>query len=58
MALYSGVIHIKIILYSRFNKEQLVTVNSSNRTSFCELFKELQILTVHSQYIFFINVCC
>ena len=27
-------------------------MNSSNRTSFCELFKELQILTVHSQCIF------
>jgi len=27
-------------------------VNSSNRTSFCGLFKELQILTAHSQYIF------
>ena len=27
-------------------------MNSSNRTSFCGLFKELQILTAHSQYIF------
>ena len=52
MALYSGVTHLKTILYSRFKKEQLVTVNSSSRTSFRELFKELQISTLHSQYIY------
>ena len=27
-------------------------MNSSSRTSFRELFKELQIFTLHSQYIF------
>ena len=53
MALYSGVIQLKIILYSRFNKRKIrVIVNSSSRTSCHELFKELQILTFHSQYIY------
>jgi hypothetical protein len=53
MALYSGVVHLKIILFSRFNEEQLeVIVNSSSRTSFHELFKELQILNLCCQYIF------
>jgi hypothetical protein len=53
MALYSGVIHLKTILYSIFiNKEQLVIVNSSSKTSCRKLLKELQILTIHSQYIY------
>jgi hypothetical protein len=52
MALYSGVIHLKTILYSRFKKEKLVIVNSSSRPSCRELFKELHILTLHSQYVF------
>jgi len=37
----------------KIQKEQLVTVNSSSRTSCRELFnKELQILTLRSQYIY------
>jgi len=52
MALCSGVIHLKIILYSGFKKEKnRVIVNSSTRTYSCELLTELQILTLHSLYI-------
>jgi len=52
MQLYSGVVHLKIILYSKLKQEQLVIVNSSSGTFCHELFKELQILTLYSQYIY------
>ena len=53
MALYSGAIHLKIILYSRFKKEQFELLwIQAVEPLLTNYLKNYSILTLHSQYTY------